>query len=688
MFPEAHAIRLGQQLIRALIAAALLCLALGGRAFAADSQSDSQGRGDQAAQLLLAPEGDAGADRAREARDLLATDRNRKLAVISSALVDLGIRASVGASPIKMLQSAGELGRGVLTWSNRTPGEERALLLLGPDALGGELDQATRELYERLEGRERHALVKGLIEDGGRALNAGQVRRARVAVNRALELDPGSQHADRLLDAIAARERIDEAREAVGLGGAAFGSWDVRAAGALLVDDEAAVDAASGVDAASRDDLEIARATARYVSGDRAGALDEFRQMAESDGPGSGVARDLLEDRALNPERALDEEASSYTKRRSLGFVGGDALADNGLGLEPDNVDFTYDGYRRLKTSYKILRKTVNPVNLLLDTPVRIWRGWRPDGGALREAATRYLELEPQGARADEAREWLEKLRVDERASRTVTPFRDGYFVLPHARTHYTRIAPQRVVVSDDALAKAAPELAQELGLTGAAAFVLGEHAVGENARDLPSPRALELLSRLADGLEAQSLQPRGDTMGEVLEAVRRMDGRVRAGATLRVAPRLPTAAAGLGEVGAALVDGKRTRTWGDVALSREDDKITAGRELGGDGAFCLADTPCIDRKLPVDGQLFASTDAEGAAGVGARAGYRQAELSLVMGTSGPHATLVLPVARWLGIVHLLPVEARVDVGLDGISAGPRVDTTAADEAEKAAESL
>ena len=48
------------------------------------------------------------------------------------------------------------------------------------------------------------------------------------------------------------------------------------------------------------------------------------------------------------------------------------------------------------------------------------------------------------------------------------------------------------------------------------------------------------------------------------------------------------------------------------------------------------------------------------------------------MGTSGPHASLVLPIARWLGIARFLPVEAHVDVGLDGISAGPRLDGTAA----------
>ena len=81
---------------------------------------------------------------------------------------------------------------------------------------------------------------------------------------------------------------------------------------------------------------------------------------------------------------------------------------------------------------------------------------------------------------------------------------------------------------------------------------------------------------------------------------------------------------------------------------------------------------------------MFARTTGEQAAGIGARAGYRAAQLSVEMGTSGPHASLVLPFARWLGITHFLPIEAHVDVGLTGISAGPRLDSTAADEADDA----
>ncbi|HTO69576.1 MAG TPA: hypothetical protein VMR31_06910 [Myxococcota bacterium] len=674
MSPEANqALRLGMWLVGALVAAALLFLVIGGRARAAEPDAS-----DEAAKLLLAPETGAASDRAQEARDLLATDRNRKIAVISSALVDLGLRASFGASPVKLLQSAGELGQGILAWSNRTPGEERALLLLAPDAIGGELDAPTRELYEHLAVRERKVLVKHLLGDAEKALDAGELRRARIAVDRALELDPGSEPGDRLLDALEARElRASPAsREPTMSPGVA--PWETSFASALLVDDDSR---AQQLAPANTPSAELASAAALYESGQRAEALEAFRSLAQGDGPASGVAREILDDRAVNPERALDDEIKTYTHKRSLGWLGGDALADRGLDLLSDDVDLSGDSLRAWKASYKLIRKTANPVNLVIDAPARIWRDWQPDGSALREAATRYLELEPNGPRAADAQKWLAKLGKDERRSVKVSPFKDGYFMLPHARTRFARVAPQRLVVSSDALEKKAPELAHALGLEGSEAFVFGDRGLPEGAQAVAPGQALELLALLGDGLDEDVLQPRIQSGADVLEALRRLDARVRAGATLRVMPRAPDSLAGLDDFGSALVDQKRARTWGDVALGRKDDKITADRQLGGDGRFCLADTPCIDRKLPVDGALFAQTDAEGAAGVGARAGYRQAQLQVTMGAKGPHASLVLPIARWLGITHYLPVEARVDVGLDGVSAGPRVDTSAADEA-------
>ena len=161
---------------------------------------------------------------------------------------------------------------------------------------------------------------------------------------------------------------------------------------------------------------------------------------------------------------------------------------------------------------------------------------------------------------------------------------------------------------------------------------------------------------------------------------MRRLDAKVRAGTKLYAAPRLPDVAAGLGDVGLALVDGNRVRTYGDVALTRTGENVTLGRELGGDGAYCLAETPCIDRKLAVGGEFYARSNAGGSVGVGARADYREARVSVEMRMSGPHASLVLPLARWLGIAHLVPVEAHVEVGLDGISASPRIDDSVPDD--------
>ena len=586
MSPEANqALRLGMWLVLALFVAGLLFLALGGRARAGEL-SDAP---DEATRLLLAPEPPAAPERAREARELLDLDRNKKIAVISSALVDLGIRASFGASPIKLLQSAGELGQGLLSWSNRTRGEEQALLLLAPDALGGGLDEPTRALYDRLADRERTSLVNRLLDDSEKALFAGEYRRARIAVDRALELEPGSDRADRLLDALEGHDR--RVATAVAPMSPHVAAWEVPVASALLVD-----------------------------------------------------------------------------------------AADRAPKVIPEDVELSEDQLRELKETYKLIRKTVDPVNLVLQAPARVVRDWQPDGSALREAATRYLELEPQGARAEEARQWLAKLGKDERASAQVSPFRDGYFMLPHARTHYAHVAPQRLVVSADALDVQAPELAHALGLEGSSAFILGDRGLPDDAKAIDTAHALELLARLGDGLDEGALQGRSPNQADVLEALRRLDARVRAGATLHAIARTPAALASLGDMGNAVVDGKRVNTYGDIALSRNDDRIEAHRSLGGDGGFCLADTPCIDRKLPVDGAVFAQTNATGSAGVGARAEYRQAQLSVMMSSSGPRASLVLPIARWLGIQHILPVEAHVDVGLDGISAGPRLDGSANDD--------
>ena len=107
--------------LRTALAAALLALALGARA-AADESAELA----EATRLLLAPELRSHEARAQEASELLTADRNRKLADLSAAFVDLGLHASVQASPLRILRSVRDIGRDVRD-------RRHAARVLGPD---------------------------------------------------------------------------------------------------------------------------------------------------------------------------------------------------------------------------------------------------------------------------------------------------------------------------------------------------------------------------------------------------------------------------------------------------------------------------------------------------------------------------------------------------------------------------
>lgn len=124
------------------IAVLVLVLALGSASAAGELDI-----GEEAASLLLAPELRSDQARASEASDLLAAERRRKFADLSAEIVDLGIHASLQASPLKLLRSVGRVGRGVRDWDDRTLVEDEALVLLGPGARSGDLDAASLALY-------------------------------------------------------------------------------------------------------------------------------------------------------------------------------------------------------------------------------------------------------------------------------------------------------------------------------------------------------------------------------------------------------------------------------------------------------------------------------------------------------------------------------------------------------------
>jgi hypothetical protein len=628
----------------------------------------------EAERMLLEPELRPETERASEADALLDEDRHRKLGELSSSLVEVGLHATVQASPIRLLKSVRDVGRSVWDWNDRSPREDEALELLAPAARSGELDPDALALYERLRERQLENNVAELVEEARRSLGRDDFARARPLAGRALELAPHDADVQALVARIERREAEAGAQTLPELGRAEVSPWEVRLSAALLVDDFAL---AHQLLADDTRDAELARAAARYLEGERGAALADLARLAEGDDAVAATARRWLADRGVNPEHALDREIASYRARRTLGWMGGDELAAAALPATEEALQLSRDGYRAWQGSYKAWRDTLRMVNLIVDAPARAWRAWQPDGSELHAAAKRYLEIAPDGARAAEAAAWLAE--VDAQALETArnAPFRDGWLELPHARTPFARRSTTRVVISRVALETHDPVLLEEIGVGEAPAVLLSLDRPGEVAE--PAPRALSegrslaLLARVAAGLETAELEPRGDRERDVLEALRRLDRSVRDGRILRAEPWNPTLA-GVGAVGNALVDGGRVRTAAGVAVERDEETVSAERELGRQGGFCPPETACVDRKPAFSRGLYARSDADGDVSVGAAAGFASAQVSLEIGTDGPRASLVLPLARWLGLGRFFPVEARLGVGIEGISAGPNVD--------------
>lgn len=660
--------------VRAALSVALLALVLGARVGAQELAEL-----DEATSLLLSPELRSDQARALEASDLLSAERNRKLADLSSAFVDFGLHASVAASPIRLLRSAGKIGRGVRDWDDRTMVEDEALALLAPGARSGGLDDESLALYTRLERRESAERVAQLLADAERSLGAGDLRRTRRSIDRALALEPGSSHADRLLDELderAWREEPDE--DTANLDTAVRGRvdvWEVELGTALLVDDFERAQTL-GPDGAS--EAELARATAAYLAGEREGALEAFREIARGEDEASRSALQTLADPELNPEGAFEDELQRFRTQRALGWMGGEELAATALPSSSEALSMTRDGYRAWQHSVRAWRNVLKPVNLVIDAPARAWRSWQPDGTALHGAAERYLSRVPDGDRADDAATWIDTLGVQQLGDPRVAPFRDGVLVLPRAQTGFDRLSATRVVVARAALESAMPELLAKLADDASPALLLlldtESSRSASSGTVLTRAESLDVLARLASGVERTTLAPRGAAGGGVLALLRRLDTRVRDGATLVARAWVEEAAPSLDAVGAAILDSERARTFGSVEIQRRRETLVAERQLAGSTSYCPHETTCIDLRREIDPVFYANSDADGDVGIGARAGFEDANFSLEIGMSGPRASLVIPFARWLGISRFFPVEARLAVGLDGISAGPGRD--------------
>ena len=425
---------------------------------------------------------------------------------------------------------------------------------------------------------------------------------------------------------------------------------------------------------------ELARATAAYRGGDRESALDAFQELAQGDDAAARNAAQALAD----PQREPGRSARS----------GGDAL--------PNAACARLDGRRRARCRRPCPRAPRRSGSRATGTDCgrahcvrgagrsgsRISRSTRPRACGARGSPREWRCTAPPSATshgtptasAHPTRpEWLESLGEQQRKDPRVAPFHDGVLVLPHARTAFDRLSASRVVVSREAFETATPELVRQDRKRR-------RRRVRPVARHRTASRGGDRVHALAHG---------------VARAARTAGVGARAGDTgSAAAPRGRVSwlcCVASTRVCAAVAcwsraRGRRTarpgstpsepRSWTASARERsapssssaDARRSIAERELGGSTSFCPLETTCIDASREGDPVFYARATRTARSASGRARTSANAQISLEVGMSGPHASLVLPFARWLGIAHLLPRRGARRVGLDGISAGPRRD--------------
>jgi hypothetical protein len=293
--------------------------------------------------------------------------------------------------------------------------------------------------------------------------------------------------------------------------------------------------------------------------------------------------------------------------------------------------------------------------------------GWEPEARAFRERAAAYLQRFPEGEIADETRARLEVLGA---LPRERDEWRDGLLVLPAARTEWRRSVEPYLIASGEALDVAAAPLLDELLLPQGA--LLLSVARGGSDAGLTTEEGQALIAALAGGLERGELNGMGARGGDALAALQRIDTALRDGGVLIAEPwtwKRGTAA----DVANLLADGGTLRTSGEVSIRREDESIDFKRSLVGAHLECPLEVTCVDRARELDSALYARIDEDGELRIGAKAGFGGAMLALEIGNSGPRSSLVVPLGYWLGVGRWVPVEAHVELGLDGVEVGPRL---------------
>lgn len=629
-----------------------LALALAGAAHPAELEpAPVDAAAAEAARLFSNREPLAAADRVAEARALLAEERRRRIWDNVRTAGDLAQSAVGGLSPRRALKGARRAYRQTRGWFERSPAEQAALALLDPAVATGDDDPELVRTWDALHAPDAEARFEEALADAEDALEGGHLVAARHALERARRLEPTSIRVAALLAELGLAEIAPPRRAGL----AEPHADDVQMAGALL---SARYEHALALEGA-RPDAGLARSAALLLSGRRDEGLEALRALADSEGGAAFVARDWLGDPSIDPEGAFLREQRSFRVRRALGWLGGDALEQHGL-----------------ETSAKGLQswgRSLTPFNLALSLPARVMLGRSPRSIELREAAERYLELAPGGARAGDAREWLDALPAAP-STLEAAAWDDGVLSLPRASVPYAPVVARPLLLSQSALERASAQNADLIALLRpeTPALVLSPSAPpGTPALALPAERALDLLAGVERGFADGALRSANLDASSGSEAIRRLADSVRAGVALvayAVSPRSDSVVESFEQslVGARAEPG----TAKALRFAPQRRGLALHGDLTNGELPCPQDLTCVDRHYPLTSRAFAELEADGELEIGATASLGRGALSLGFSEAGPSAAVTLPVMHWLGLGRWVPIGLDLGVGAEGGSIG------------------
>ncbi len=635
-------VRVGVCLVLVSAIVGLIVLLFSGNACAAEQATPRN-----ATDVLMKQAPVSASEHLIEAEELLRVDRTERRNRLWMEVVEQGWRTASSMSPNRLYRGGRKVYKQIRNFRDRSGAEDRALELLEAEVFAGSEDPRLNQLYAELRLREEEAMIDRWFEDVTDAIANRDWNTARRRLDRIIELRPDSARAQSLvaeLDSV--RLTAESKPDTVPSVSLNVEPWEAALLSGLLLERNDWVIARAPT--TSRGTL--ASAAAHCLAGAPRAALLNLDAVSENQDGSGEVARRLLEDPAINPRAALEREERKFKLRRSLGWVGGENLEQQGL--------------KRSGRAYKVWQRSMQPLNLAMSMPARMIGGWTPDSTQLRDAATQYLEVFPDGARAEDARDYLAELPViPERG------WDDGFFVLPRAQVAYAPVAARPIWVSRAALEVALPHLAG----TWAAeydhiqAVLLDPTELGYGV-ELSAAESGELIFHLAQGLEDDRLRPHGDSANSAMEHLRTVYLAVLQGRPLRMrieddSPEIRAALAYTFATGEA-TDSRSFR------MKRGKDDMNVAWSPG-QGA-CPGESLCIDHQPGLSGSLYASINLSANLVVGARTEIGDARFGIQLGRNGPQASLTLPLASWLGIARWVPLEAHVDLGFDGVSIGPR----------------